>query len=613
MSWLFPSTTTIVGSPITIGTTVVLPPGANASVTNTGTAYAPVLNFGIPPVANVEGTITGAASTVTFSNLASSIVVVSDAGGKIANSAVTTTELGYLHGLTSNVQAQLNTKQGNITGAAQTITSANLTALCVMVTDTNGQAANNSVTVTQLQSLANISGDIQAQLNAKQNTVTGAAQTITTANLASNIVVVSNSNGQTSNNSVTVTQLQSLANVTGDVQTQLDGKRSKYPAVVDITTVSDFPTAVANVITLTDNVSYRIAGNVDLIGARLILGNNTSLLGQVPYYSQLSSTGISSTVPLLTAAQGFQIDSLVLTAPTILNVNGNAALSQFNFWRTTFNASRQIGNIGNALLVSLNTCTSKGAGNITFQGNIFSSTIQSCVMTGLGNGNSMFYLDPSFVLADRMRFFMNNFSPGNGGTGIVVANTASIKLPEGLWLDSNAFEDGGGVALTGIDPTTSDYVVSFNNVNLAGSLSAGHVYLTTPNTIPVANTSVYYKLTGTYALGANSQRFTSDGTGRLTYVGNIGTKCQVCASVTFTTGKQSDVCSFGIYDSVRGNIAIESVQMMTSGATTQSQNIGLLYLASMTQNGYLEIWGKNTSTPNGTIVIQNVNFQAVGL
>ena len=93
--------------------------------------------------------------------------------------------------------------------------------------------------------------------------------------------------------------------------------------------------------------------DIDLLGARLVMGNNTSLIGQAPYYSQLSSTGISNTVPMITAAQGFQIDSMVLTAPTIFSLNGNVASSQFNFWRTTFNANRQIGNVGNALFVSM--------------------------------------------------------------------------------------------------------------------------------------------------------------------------------------------------------------------------------------------------------------------
>jgi hypothetical protein len=554
MSWLFPGGTTIVGSPITIGTTTVLPPGANASVTNTGTAYAPVLNFGIPPVANVEGTISGAASTIVTHDLAANIVAVSDANGKIANSAVTTTELGYLSGATSG---------------------------------------------------------IQAQLDAKQIVLTGAASTVTASNLAPNIVVVTNAAGKLSNNAVTVTELGYLAGATSGIQAQLDTKRYAYPSVVDVAAVSDFPAAVANVITLPDNASYRIVGDVDLAGARLVTGNNTSLVGQAPYYSTLRSTGIADAVPMITSAQGFQTDSLNLIAPTIFSLVGNTS-ALFSFWRTTFAASRQIGNVRSAGMVSFNTCTSTPSGNVSFQGNIVASMVQSCTMKGLGgNGTSMFHLDPSVRVLGRMRFFMNNFDPGAGGTGIVVGNGATIVQPEGLWIDSNAFEDGVSEALSGIDVATSNSVIAFNNINLVSSVAAGQMYLTAPASIPTANASLYYKMAGTYAAGANTTKFTEDGTGRLTYVGALSVRAKIVASLTFTTNKNADVCSFGIYDSARGNVTVESVQTMTAGSTTQPQNVGLVYVALVAPGGYFEVWGRNQSTA-GAINIQNVTVSIAG-
>ena len=54
--------------------------------------------------------ITGAATTITDDNLTASHALVSDANGKVAVSTVTSTELGYLDGVTSNVQTQLNKK-----------------------------------------------------------------------------------------------------------------------------------------------------------------------------------------------------------------------------------------------------------------------------------------------------------------------------------------------------------------------------------------------------------------------------------------------------------------------------------------------------------------------
>lgn len=67
-----------------------------------------------------QATITGAASTVTTSNLSASVVAVTNTSGKLASSSVTTTQLGYLSGVTSNIQTQLNSKLntsgGSLTG-----------------------------------------------------------------------------------------------------------------------------------------------------------------------------------------------------------------------------------------------------------------------------------------------------------------------------------------------------------------------------------------------------------------------------------------------------------------------------------------------------------------
>lgn len=58
-----------------------------------------------------QDTITGAATTVTNSNLTKNRVLISNNNGKIGASSISTTILGYLSGLIGNVQDQLNGKQ----------------------------------------------------------------------------------------------------------------------------------------------------------------------------------------------------------------------------------------------------------------------------------------------------------------------------------------------------------------------------------------------------------------------------------------------------------------------------------------------------------------------
>ena len=82
---------------------------------NAGTVYAPTPttadnSLKVATTAYVQNNLSGAVSTIKTSNLTSGRVLVSDSSGKVAASVITTTELGYLDNVTSNIQTQLNTK-----------------------------------------------------------------------------------------------------------------------------------------------------------------------------------------------------------------------------------------------------------------------------------------------------------------------------------------------------------------------------------------------------------------------------------------------------------------------------------------------------------------------
>ena len=62
-----------------------------------------------------QDTITGAATSITSSDLTASKALISDASGKVSVSAVTSTELEYLSGVTSAIQTQINGKQAALT------------------------------------------------------------------------------------------------------------------------------------------------------------------------------------------------------------------------------------------------------------------------------------------------------------------------------------------------------------------------------------------------------------------------------------------------------------------------------------------------------------------
>jgi hypothetical protein len=113
--------------------------------------------------------ITGGASTIVTQNLTSNRALISNGSGKVAVSAVTSTELGYLDGVTSSIQNQINNKQNTITGGASTILSTNLTGSRVLISNGSGKVAVSTITFAELSYLDNVSSPIQTQLNNKQN------------------------------------------------------------------------------------------------------------------------------------------------------------------------------------------------------------------------------------------------------------------------------------------------------------------------------------------------------------------------------------------------------------------------------------------------------------
>lgn len=89
-------------------------PASNDSINAAIGKLAKGISDNATAIATKQATITGAATSITATDLTASKALISDANGKVAVSSTTSTELGYLSGVTSNVQTQLNAK-ANIT------------------------------------------------------------------------------------------------------------------------------------------------------------------------------------------------------------------------------------------------------------------------------------------------------------------------------------------------------------------------------------------------------------------------------------------------------------------------------------------------------------------
>ena len=117
-------------------------------------------------LADKQDIITGAASSITSSNLTIDKALISSGAGKVTTSNTTASELGYLTGVTSFVQTQLDAKQSTITGGASSVVSSDLTINRALVSNGSGKIGVSTITSTELATLTGISSNIQDQLDA---------------------------------------------------------------------------------------------------------------------------------------------------------------------------------------------------------------------------------------------------------------------------------------------------------------------------------------------------------------------------------------------------------------------------------------------------------------
>ena len=100
--------------------------------------------------------MTGSASTIDSETLDASRAVISNSDGNIAVSDVTSTELGYLDGVTSNVQTQLDAKQASDTDLAAIAAMDNSDGN-IIVGSASGWVAESSATARTSLGLGTIS------------------------------------------------------------------------------------------------------------------------------------------------------------------------------------------------------------------------------------------------------------------------------------------------------------------------------------------------------------------------------------------------------------------------------------------------------------------------
>ena len=247
-----------------------------------------------------QATITGGASSVTSANLTANRALTSDASGKISQSAVTATELGYLRGVTSAIQTQLDAKSASTHNhTLDSLSNTTITSNSAgEILKWSGSAwINNTLSeagiapATHSHAIADVTG-LQTALDAKASLITGGATTIATSNLATSRALVSDSSGKVAVSAVTATELSYLDGVTSSIQTQLSGKASSTHSH-PISGITGLQTALDGKASTSHTHSYLPLSGGTVSG--LLTASGGLKIGSVRLYIQTSAPSGMST------------------------------------------------------------------------------------------------------------------------------------------------------------------------------------------------------------------------------------------------------------------------------------------------------------------------------
>ena len=152
---------TITGDDLTMTTNT-----SGAALIGDGSNFNPVVISG-----DISIGTTGTAA------IGSGVIVDADINGsaaidasKIADGSVSDAEFQRLDGLSADIQTQLDAKQATITGSATTIDTESLTATRALISNASQKVAVSDVTETELGYLDGVSSAIQTQMDTKATT-----------------------------------------------------------------------------------------------------------------------------------------------------------------------------------------------------------------------------------------------------------------------------------------------------------------------------------------------------------------------------------------------------------------------------------------------------------
>jgi len=363
------------------------------------------------------------------------------------------------------------------------------------------------------------------------------------------------------------------------------------------------PDATSGVITLEDNTGYLITTTIDLLGDRLVCGQNTVLFGVSSENCRLKSTGLTGTA-LITSVWSLPMRNITIEADVAFNLdatgNSNQALDWYAVNLTNCESCGTIKTYTNFIMQSSAFLDS---GDLTFDGSIGTIAFETCLFENRA-GKTSIILPATLTVTRRFRIIYSSFVTLGllGETGINASTSMTIPN-EGYILDAINFA-GGGTYLAGI--STSDNksrITDCRGINNSANIAQYYMNNNaTATTIAVSGT--FYKALGTTTTGEFVEKFDVTTTSnKAVYKGSLTGFYKITACLTVTGSSNKEVA---IRSAKNGVTSPQSEITSTTSAGGKAEGITCQDIVSLATDDYLEIFITN-NTDTSSLTVEDLN------
>lgn len=381
----------------------------------------------------------------------------------------------------------------------------------------------------------------------------------------------------------------------------------KHINFIEINDLTDLPSAVSGVITLTAGYTYLFLKHIDLLGSRLVCGQDTVIVGWSSENCSISSTGLSGSTALITSVYSLPIRNISFTHALVFDLQGDGSTTALDWFGVNLLNCASGGTIKNYTNFVAGDSALLNSGGFIFDGTIGTIAFSNCLFDTASTKTAITVLSTCTV-SRRLRIIYSSFVTLSGETGINFNSSATVG-DEKYILDTCNFS-GGGTYVSGIT-ATSNKALFANCVGITNTSTRGFLHMLDNTTATaITGTASYFKAAGTTTAMSSNSKFTMPSDNRLTYTGAFSQSFFVSLNCNVRTSVSTQ--NINIVIAKNGSVIMDSEMTILCAAGSTPSFGGTQTVVELTTNDYIELFVRNTSSVNNvTVVDLNMNVMKI--